>query len=112
MEGGARKKNGEYPSDAGVIPRAVQQIFTILESQQAEYNMKVMFLELYNEEITDLLGPDEAPKFVEDKSKKPIALMEDGKGGVLVRVWEERDCVFMSGIYNVLEKVLLKEVNN
>ncbi|GAA0172516.1 microtubule binding motor protein [Lithospermum erythrorhizon] len=104
MEGGARKKNGEYPSDAGVIPRAVQQIFTILESQQAEYNMKVMFLELYNEEITDLLGPDEAPKFVEDKSKKPIALMEDGKGGVLVRGLEEEIVSSANEIYNVLEK--------
>ncbi|GAA0173613.1 microtubule binding motor protein [Lithospermum erythrorhizon] len=104
MEGGARKKNGEYPSDSGVIPRAVQQIFTILEAQQAEYNMKVTFLELYNEEITDLLAPDEAPKFVDDKSKKPIALMEDGKGGVLVRGLEEEIVSSANEIYNVLEK--------
>ncbi|KAF2283372.1 hypothetical protein GH714_003589 [Hevea brasiliensis] len=83
MEGGARKKNGEFPSDAGVIPRAVKQIFDILEAQNAEYSMKVTFLELYNEEITDLLALEETSKFIDDKSKKPIALMEDGKGGVL-----------------------------
>lgn len=35
--------------------------------------MKVAYLEIHNEEITDLLAPDE-------KQKKPIALMEDGKG--------------------------------
>ncbi|XP_022634171.1 kinesin-like protein KIN-5D [Vigna radiata var. radiata] len=104
MEGGARKKNGEFPSDAGVIPRAVKQIFDILESQTAEYSMKVTFLELYNEEITDLLAPEETLKFVDDKSKKPIALMEDGKGGVFVRGLEEEVVCTANEIYKILEK--------
>ncbi|XVE59170.1 hypothetical protein DITRI_Ditri05aG0024100 [Diplodiscus trichospermus] len=104
MEGGARKKNGEFPSDAGVIPRAVKLIFDILEAQNAEYNMKVTFLELYNEEITDLLAPEEIMKFVDDKSKKPIALMEDGKGGVFVRGLEEEIVTTANEIYKILEK--------
>ncbi|XVF20156.1 hypothetical protein REPUB_Repub11eG0174000 [Reevesia pubescens] len=104
MEGGARKKNGEFPSDAGVIPRAVKQIFDILEAQSAEYSMKVTFLELYNEEITDLLAPEETTKFVDDKSKKPIALMEDGKGGVFVRGLEEEVVTTANEIYKILEK--------
>ncbi|KAL0370040.1 UNVERIFIED_CONTAM: Kinesin-like protein KIN-5D [Sesamum angustifolium] len=82
MEGGARKKNGEFPSDAGVIPRAVRQIFDILEAQSAEYSMK----------------------FTDDKSKKPIALMEDGKGGVLVRGLEEEIVTTANEIYKILEK--------
>ncbi|XP_057955730.1 kinesin-like protein KIN-5D isoform X2 [Malania oleifera] len=104
MEGGARKKNGEFPSDAGVIPRAVRQIFNILEAQNAEYSMKVTFLELYNEEITDLLAPEECSKFIDDKSKKPIALMEDGKGGVFVRGLEEEIVCTANEIYKILEK--------
>ncbi|KAI4353497.1 hypothetical protein L6164_002442 [Bauhinia variegata] len=104
MEGGARKKNGEFPSDAGVIPRAVKEIFDILEAQNAEYSMKVTFLELYNEEITDLLAPEESSKFVDDKSKKPIALMEDGKGGVFVRGLEEEIVCTANEIYKILEK--------
>ncbi|KAJ6904831.1 kinesin-like protein KIN-5D [Populus alba x Populus x berolinensis] len=104
MEGGARKKNGEFPSDAGVIPRAVKQIFEILEAQNAEYNMKVTFLELYNEEITDLLAQEETPKFVDDKSKKPVALMEDGKGGVLIRGLEEEIVCTANEIYKILDK--------
>ncbi|XP_009792660.1 kinesin-like protein KIN-5D isoform X1 [Nicotiana sylvestris] len=104
MEGGGRKKNGEFPSDAGVIPRAVRQIFEILEAQNAEYSMKVTFLELYNEEITDLLAPEECTKYVDDKSKKPIALMEDGKGGVLVRGLEEEIVSTANEIYKILEK--------
>ncbi|CAI9759181.1 unnamed protein product [Fraxinus pennsylvanica] len=102
--GGSRKKNGEFPSDAGVIPRAVRQIFDILEAQNAEYSMKVTFLELYNEEITDLLAPEECPKFIDDKSKKPIALMEDGKGGVFVRGLEEEIVTTANEIYKILEK--------
>ncbi|KAK1285363.1 hypothetical protein QJS10_CPB20g00746 [Acorus calamus] len=105
MEGGGKKtKNGDFPSDAGVIPRAVRQIFEILEAQLAEYSMKVTFLELYNEEITDLLAPEECSKFVDDKAKKPIALMEDGKGGVLVRGLEEEIVCSASEIYKILEK--------
>jgi kinesin family protein 11 len=108
MEGGGTRKtkNGELPTDAGVIPRAVRQIFDILEAQCAEYSMKVTFLELYNEEITDLLAPEE-PKFPivpEDKTKKPIALMEDGKGGIFVRGLEE-EVVYSAGeIYKILDK--------
>lgn len=104
MEGGARKKNGDFPVDAGVIPRAVRQIFNILELQNAEYSMKVTFLELYNEEITDLLAPEECSKFTDDKSKKPIALMEDGKGGVFVRGLEEEIVYSANEIYKILEK--------
>ncbi|XP_064970827.1 kinesin-like protein KIN-5A [Musa acuminata AAA Group] len=104
MEGGGRKlKNGELPSDAGVIPRAVQRIFHTLEAQSAEYSMKVTFLELYNEEITDLLVPDES-KFSDDKTKKSIALMEDGKGGIFMRGLEE-EAVYTAGeIYKILDK--------
>ncbi|XP_010514907.1 PREDICTED: kinesin-like protein KIN-5D [Camelina sativa] len=104
MEGGARKKNGEFPSDAGVIPRAVKQIFDILEAQGAEYSMKVTFLELYNEEISDLLAPEETIKFVDEKSKKSIALMEDGKGSVFVRGLEEEIVSTANEIYKILEK--------
>ncbi|CAM8919541.1 unnamed protein product [Rhodiola kirilowii] len=104
MEGEAKKKNGDMPSDAGVIPRAVQQIFDLLEAQCAEYSMKVTFLELYNEEITDLLAVEESSKANDDKSKKPLALMEDGKGGVLVRGLEEEVVCTANEIYKILEK--------
>ncbi|KAG6401495.1 hypothetical protein SASPL_138352 [Salvia splendens] len=81
-------KNGEFHENAGVIPRAVQQIFDVLERDSADYSMKVTFLELYNEEITDLLAPDNA--------KKSLILMEDGKGAVFVRGLEEEILCFDS----------------
>ena len=65
--------------------------------------MKVSFLELYNEELTDLLAPEES-KFSDEKSKKPMALMEDGKGGVFVRGLEEELVSSAAEIYRILER--------
>ncbi|XP_015581587.2 kinesin-like protein KIN-5C [Ricinus communis] len=109
MEGECKRAksgpNGELPPEAGVIPRAVKQIFDTLESQNAEYSVKVTFLELYNEEITDLLAPDEISKVVlEEKQKKQLPLMEDGKGGVLVRGLEEEIVTSASEIFTLLER--------
>lgn len=93
------------PSGAGVIPRAVKQIFDMLEHQKAEYSVKVTFLELYNEEITDLLAPEEISRVVvEEKQKKLLPLMEDGKGGVLVRGLEEEIVTSASEIFTLLER--------
>ncbi|KAI3447639.1 hypothetical protein Pfo_004304 [Paulownia fortunei] len=105
MEGEGRKeKDGQFHMDAGVIPRAVQQIFDILESERADYSMKVTFLELYNEEITDLLAPDEGPNPLDDKPKRPLVLMEDGKGAVFVRGLEEEIVCSADEIYAILDK--------
>ncbi|XP_004303542.1 PREDICTED: 125 kDa kinesin-related protein isoform X2 [Fragaria vesca subsp. vesca] len=109
MEGECKKakagSNGELPPGAGVIPRAVQQIFDTLEGQCAEYSVKVTFLELYNEEITDLLAPEELSRVsVEEKQKKQLPLMEDGKGGVLVRGLEEEIVTSASEIFTLLER--------
>ncbi|KAK4419401.1 Kinesin-like protein KIN-5C [Sesamum alatum] len=108
MEGDCKKKggsNGELPPGAGVIPRAVKQIFDTLESQNAEYSVKVTFLELYNEEITDLLAPEDLSRVaLEEKQKKQLPLMEDGKGGVLVRGLEEEIVASAFEIFTLLER--------
>ena len=46
---------GEVAPGAGVIPRAIHQIFSYLDGIASEYSVKCSYLELYNEEITDLL---------------------------------------------------------
>ncbi|KAF7818539.1 kinesin-like protein KIN-5B [Senna tora] len=106
MEGGMRNKGGDLPAEAGVIPRAVRQIFDMLEAQNADYSMKVTFLELYNEDITDLLAPEDnsSSRSVEEKQKKPLSLMEDGKGCVVVRGLEEESVYGVNEIYALLER--------
>ncbi|KAL8204887.1 hypothetical protein R6Q57_010510 [Mikania cordata] len=104
MEGGMRNKGGELPAEAGVIPRAVRQIFDTLEAQNADYSMKVTFLELYNEEIVDLLTTEDNTRSIDERQKKPISLMEDGKGCVFVRGLEEEAVYSANDIYNLLEQ--------
>ncbi|KAL4330906.1 hypothetical protein AHAS_Ahas13G0446900 [Arachis hypogaea] len=74
-------QNGELPSDAGAISGAIKQMFDILEAQNAEHNMKVTLLELYNEEIMDGVPLEKTVKSEDDKSKSSIALMEDWEWG-------------------------------
>ncbi|RLN42152.1 hypothetical protein C2845_PM01G11020 [Panicum miliaceum] len=104
MEGEMRQKVSELPDTAGVIPRAVRHIFDILEARKADYSMKVTFLELYNEDITDLLALENQSRFPEDRQKRHITLMEDGKGGAVIRGLEEIVVYSPRDIYSLLER--------
>ena len=59
MEGGPRNSadGRKLSAEAGVIPRAIKQVFDAIESNDVtDSSVKVSFLELYNEELTDLLS--------------------------------------------------------
>lgn len=101
---GSKPQDGNLPPDAGVIPRSVRQIFDTLEKAAAEYSVKVTFLELYNEELTDLLAPPEDVLKAGEKEKKPLALMEDGRGGVIVRGLEEEIVGNAAEIFTLLAR--------
>jgi kinesin family protein 11 len=80
------------PTDAGVIPRAMAHVFEYLKASGAEFEVKCTFLELYNEEITDLLSPEspaEGTLEAANAEKRRHNLLEDGKGGVSVKGLEE-----------------------
>lgn len=86
MEGGNEKhvmKGGKLSPSAGVIPRAINRIFEVLKASDCDHNVRASFLELYNEELTDLWGMNE-----EAKSTR-LKLMEDKSGGVNVNGLEE-----------------------
>ena len=89
MEGGVSRADAEpaaWDSDpaSGVIPRALSQIFDKLEraadDEGSEFTVKVSFLELYNEEIFDLLSA------AEDLNK--LKMFDDPlhKGSVIIQV--------------------------
>lgn len=46
------------PVEAGLIPRCVQALFSHLQALPEEnYTVKCSFMEIYNEELSDLLSP-------------------------------------------------------
>ena len=85
MEGGEKRSSSvswDQDPTSGIIPRALANILDKLKEQsdQLEYSVKISFLELYNEEIFDLLSS------VDDTSK--LRLYEDAqkRGSVIIQV--------------------------
>ncbi|KAI9689048.1 MAG: kinesin motor protein cin8 [Bathelium mastoideum] len=58
--------------EAGIIPRVLFSLFTKLENEESEHSVKCSFIELYNEELRDLLSADDNVKLkiFEDTGKK------------------------------------------
>ena len=58
---GESSPNEEYTWEqdplAGIIPRTLHQIFEKLTDNGTEFSVKVSLLEIYNEELFDLLNP-------------------------------------------------------
>ncbi|KAI8619445.1 P-loop containing nucleoside triphosphate hydrolase protein [Chytriomyces sp. MP71] len=71
MEGDLESCNGRH---AGIIPRTLFKLFEKLEKDDSEYSVQVSCIELYNEELRDLLCNDEATapklKIYEDASRR------------------------------------------
>lgn len=64
------------PTQKGIIPRAFEHIFeAIATSDNSKYLVHSSFLEIYNEEIRDLLGKD---------NKKKLDLKEHPEKGVYI----------------------------
>lgn len=56
MEGDLEERHGKCKPEAGIIPRAIHKLFETLDAQSADYSVKVSLIELYNEELRDLLN--------------------------------------------------------
>ena len=84
MSGDMNDQFGMLSDAAGIIPRALHALFTKLELDDAESSVKVSFIELYNEELRDLISPDDTVKLkiYEDNNKK-------GHSSTLVQGMEE-----------------------
>lgn len=97
MEGGPRRSDDgkSLSAEAGVIPRSIKQIFDTIDANNTDSTVKVTFLELYNEELTDLLS-DEAKD-----DKKALRLLED-RNGVVVQGLDEVVVKSAAEIYQVI----------
>ena len=80
MMGNARCDHSSANSDAGIIPNALIDVFSLLASQKRkcafgeEYSVQVSFIEVYNEQVYDLLEP----------TGRVLSLREDQERGVVV----------------------------
>ncbi|KAJ2401251.1 Kinesin- motor protein, partial [Coemansia sp. RSA 2531] len=52
----------QVSTNAGLIPRTLHNLFYILDKQSADYKVHVSYVELYNEELVDLLSSGNSGK--------------------------------------------------
>ncbi|XP_073959322.1 kinesin-like protein at 61F [Choristoneura fumiferana] len=81
---------------AGIIPRALSQLFDELRISNTEYTVRVSYLELYNEELFDLLSTSE------DNSKLRIYEDVTRKGANIVNGLEEVTVLNKNHVYKIM----------
>lgn len=72
MSGDMSSTFGMLSDEAGIIPRVLNTLFKKLDDEEIENCVRCSFIELYNEELRDLLAPDDGPKLkiYDDNSRK------------------------------------------
>ena len=101
MEGEKSSEGGEWDKEpqAGIIPRAMQQLFERLEAMpECEFSVRVSFMEIYNEDLFDLLGSS--------LDSQKLRIFEDSarKGSVFVQGLEETIVRDKNEVYEILER--------
>ncbi|CAI2175051.1 3343_t:CDS:2 [Funneliformis geosporum] len=69
------------PEYKGIIPRAMSTLFSTINSAQyktRKFTIKVSFVEIYNEDLIDLLGEQ-----MDGENKPQVVVREDSKGNIL-----------------------------
>ena len=88
--------------NSGIVPRSVKAILEQLEASGSEFTIRVSFLELYNEELQDLLVD------ISEKDKKVLRLCEDVKKGVVCQNLEEITVLTVNDIFEILRRGILQ----
>ena len=72
MSGDMTDTLGLLSDAAGIIPRVLYSLFSKIEADQLECSVKCSFIELYNEELRDLISPEDNAKLkiYDDASRK------------------------------------------
>eukprot|EP00127_Corallochytrium_limacisporum_P001121 Clim_evm9s40 gene=Clim_evmTU9s40 len=92
---------------AGIVPRALEHVFDVLEAGQSrpdnplEFSVRVSYVELYNEELKDLLAPEDV-----GHSNSRLKIFEDPtrRGATFVQGAEEVVLNNRHEVYDILQR--------
>lgn len=95
---------GQRPDpQTGIIPRAVAQIFSQMKASEAarggaiQYTAKASFIEIYNEELIDLLADGEG-------ENRPLVQIREDKAGTII--WSGLKEVRVQNVADVMNRLL------
>ncbi|XP_041252520.1 chromosome-associated kinesin KIF4A [Onychostruthus taczanowskii] len=95
--GGTYTANQEHEPSVGVIPRVIKLLFEEQQQRQDwDFVLKVSYLEIYNEDILDLLCPS--------RERSPISIREDPKEGIKIVGLTERNVTCAQETVSCLEQ--------
>lgn len=93
MQGDLELSPLSSPTDnAGIVPRVLHRLFALLNAaENTEFSVKCSYVELYNEELRDLLSVDYSSTSgpTNSQSGGGLKLYEDGKKGTMIQGLEE-----------------------
>ncbi|XP_027580754.1 chromosome-associated kinesin KIF4A isoform X1 [Pipra filicauda] len=96
--GGTYTANQEHEPSVGVIPRVIRLLFEEKQQRQDwEFVLKVSYLEIYNEDILDLLCPSR-------ERSSQISIREDPKEGIKIVGLTERNVTCAQDTVSCLEQ--------
>lgn len=82
--------------EVGIVPRAIDEVFDLIEQdQEREYVIRVSYLEIYNEQLVDLLSIDQAPNSIPK-------IHEDRQGRIFVRPLVSTPCADAEDVMNLV----------
>ncbi|KAK6191693.1 hypothetical protein SNE40_003312 [Patella caerulea] len=80
----------------GILPRALKEMFYIMqENSKVEYSVRVSYIEIYKEELKDLLDAD--------SSNKDLHVREDENGNTVITGTREVACESLDEVMDLLE---------
>jgi kinesin family member 11 len=81
---------GNPVANAGMMPRVITNLYQRLETTGADFSVKISFVELYNEELRDLLAYEDAESQEGGSEVATLKIYDDaGKRGIFIQGLEE-----------------------
>lgn len=103
---------GNPSSQAGMIPRVLFRLFYQLDSSGADYSVKISYVELYNEELRDLLAPDLAAP---SSATQPMGLSssKETSAGTNLKIFDDphKKGVYIQGVEELSVKSFSAALN-
>ena len=96
--------HGDMDTEPGIVPLAVKNVFDLIEKcPEREFRVRVSYLEIYNENLLDLLASTSSEVDEVGHNNKTLKIQEDPERGIIVNGLKEERVQNVAQVQKVLE---------